>query len=394
MQDLDEVTCKLKQRLVPPTFQSVQSEQDIPVTCQSGHATLTSTRSGLSSLSSIHLLQSQRESTRTQETHESELLLTGSKDESSQGVDSGAFSVTQSSEKYQYNEPPDSQRSGSDRLDTFRLGTPRESTMQPEVDKSNITPRDHNNSDTGIHVAYTPRTDDFTPSSTGAFQCRNTPRELLGSGASPRDLGNHSVPSSDPTSLGFQYQGNGFQHSYGNSQRNGFHSAHGRSAAFANNGQVNSNSEQRRETPAQEHVEHDASDGEGDEKYYHRYRDVLDEQQKDDESDSEGEVGEVIMPRTLNDVSGKFGGIPGQSGIVHDTVGQQGFPGRMEYRDSPREFHHTDHTMPFDILGTESRSRSRSNTESKSNSGSKKTVSEAELSDFEEFCDKNENSGG
>ncbi|KAK3100781.1 hypothetical protein FSP39_025242 [Pinctada imbricata] len=380
MQDLDDVTNRLKQKLIPSTHMNIQSDQEIPVTCQSGHATLTSTRSGLSSLSSIHLLQSQRESSRTQDTHESELLLTGSnRDESSQGVDSGAFSVTHSSEKYQYNEPLDSQRSASDKLDTFRLGTPRELHKFTEVDS---TPRDHSNSDTGIHVAYTPRDDDITPVSTGAFQFANTPREIVSPATSPRNNGLSSVPSSNPTSLGFQYHTDSAPHSQQNSWK--VYSANGSKILPSQSDECGSK-EQKDMSIIHENVEYEGSDGEGDEKYYHRYRDILDEQQKNDDSsdgESENEEGEIIMPRTLNDVSGKFGGIPGQSGIIHNVAGSpREFPGRMT--ESPREFHQSDNTMPFDILGTDA--RSRSNTGSKSNSGSRKTGSEEDVSDVEEL---------
>jgi hypothetical protein len=112
----------------------------------------------------------------------------------------------------------------------------------------------------------------------------------------------------------------------------------------------------------------DESGGEGDEKYYHRYRDILDEQ--DSEGSGDESEAEVVVPRTLNDVSGKFGGIPGHS--IHLSTSP---------RDSPREFHHSDHTMPFDV-------RSDSRSGSKSNSGSKKT-SEGDLTDREELPTEN-----
>lgn len=113
MQDLDQITSRLKQKLTPVYSlpQHLSSEPEAPVSCHStGHATLTSTHSGLSTISTLHLQHSQRDSSRTQE---SELLLTASNEaESSRtGVDSGVLSVTQSSEKYQDQEALDSQRS-------------------------------------------------------------------------------------------------------------------------------------------------------------------------------------------------------------------------------------------------------------------------------------------
>lgn len=136
------------------------------------------------------------------------------------------------------------------------------------------------------------------------------------------------------------------------------------------NSNVNFNSnEKKMESKDMSVIEENAdeSGGEGDEKYYHRYRDILDEQDSEG-SEVESEA-DIVVPRTLNDVSGKFGGIPGHE--AHSNAGP---------RESPREFHQSDHTMPFEVGSSRSGS--------KSNSGSKKT-SEAELSDLEELHREN-----
>ncbi|CAC5390128.1 unnamed protein product [Mytilus coruscus] len=70
----------------------------------------------------------------------------------------------------------------------------------------------------------------------------------------------------------------------------------------------------------QEKTEYEGSDGEGDPNYYHRYRDILDEEENEDDSDAERSDEDVIMPRTLNDVSGKFGGIPSSDHSFHRTL--------------------------------------------------------------------------
>lgn len=61
----------------------------------------------------------------------------------------------------------------------------------------------------------------------------------------------------------------------------------------------------------------DESGGEGDEKYYYRYRDILDEQDSEG-SEVESEV-DIVVFRILNDVFGKFGGILGYE--VYFNVG-------------------------------------------------------------------------
>ena len=364
MQDLDQITSRLRQKLNPAFSlpQQFSSEPEAPVSCRStGHATLTSTHSGLSTISTLHLQHSQRDSSRTQE---SELLLTASNEaESSRtGVDSGVLSVTQSSEKYQDQEALDTQR--SDGLDAFRLRS-----LTHEFSKD--SPRDHN-FDTGIHCPNFSHEEDSSSNSNVGNTPRNsqsknsTPR-----GSTPRDP--YSVSSgsrmSDPSSLGFQYQGDMSSRSQ-ISVKNGNQEV-GKSPvdmlwdkASEKNSNVNMNSDEKKMEPKDMFVieeNADESGGEGDEKYYHRYRDILDEQDSG-ASDEESEA-DVVVPRTLNDVSGKFGGIPGQD--LHAFT-----------RESPREFHQSDHTMPFEV-GSDSRSGS------KSNSGSKKT-SEAEMSDQEE----------
>lgn len=387
MQDLDHVTSRLKQKLSPVFSlpQQFPSEPDAPTTCRStGHATLTSTHSGLSTISTLHLQHSQRDSSRT---HESELLLTASNEgESSRtGVDSGVLSVTHSSEKYQDPEALDSQR--SDGLDTFRLRS-----LTRDFNKD--SPRDHSNSDTGIHCPYTCPEDHSSSNSNAG----NTPRESHSKSSTPRGLSLHSVGStprdpysvsngskmSDPSSLGFQYQGDMSSRSQ-MSGRNGNQDVDGNVmfgiANENNSNNVNCNADEKKMGMKDMSVieeNADESGGEGDEKYYHRYRDILDEQDSEG-SDDESEA-DVVVPRTLNDVSGKFGGIPGHE-----------FRSMAGSRESPREFHHSDHTMPFDV-------RSDSRSGSKSNSGSKKT-SEGDLTDREELpienlqdsrCDKHQ----
>lgn len=371
MQDLDQITSRLKQKLTPVYSlpQHLSSEPEAPVSCRStGHATLTSTHSGLSTISTLHLQHSQRESSRTQE---SELLLTASNEaESSRtGVDSGVLSVTQSSEKYQDQEALDSQR--SDGLDAFRLRS-----LTHEFNKD--SPRDQN-SDTGIHCPYKLREDDSSSNSNFG----NTPRDSHSKsstprGSTPRDPYSVSNGSkmSDPSSLGFQYQGDMSSRSH-ISAKSSYQDGGGKSpvdVAFGlaneKNSNVNFNSnEKKMESKDMSVIEENAdeSGGEGDEKYYHRYRDILDEQDSEG-SEVESEA-DIVVPRTLNDVSGKFGGIPGHE--VHSNAGP---------RESPREFHQSDHTMPFEVGSSRSGS--------KSNSGSKKT-SEAELSDLEELHREN-----
>lgn len=61
----------------------------------------------------------------------------------------------------------------------------------------------------------------------------------------------------------------------------------------------------------------DESGGEGDENYYYRYRDILDEQDSEG-SEVESEV-DIVVFRILNDVFGKFGGILGYE--VYFNVG-------------------------------------------------------------------------
>lgn len=371
MQDLDQITSRLKQKLTPVYSlpQHLSSEPEAPVSCRStGHATLTSTHSGLSTISTLHLQHSQRDSLRTQE---SDLLLTASNEaESSRtGVDSGVLSVTQSSEKYQDQEALDSQR--SDGLDAFRLRS-----LTHEFNKD--SPRDQN-SDTGIHCPYKLREDDSSSNS----NVGNTPRDSHSKsstprGSTPRDPYSVSNGSkmSDPSSLGFQYQGDMSSRSH-ISAKSSYQDGGGKSpvdVAFGlaneKNSNVNFNSnEKKMESKDMSVIEENAdeSGGEGDEKYYHRYRDILDEQDSEG-SEVESEA-DIVVPRTLNDVSGKFGGIPGHE--AHSNAGP---------RESPREFHQSDHTMPFEVGSSRSGS--------KSNSGSKKT-SEAELSDLEELHREN-----
>ena len=123
MQDLDDITCKLKTKLTcgPSTNQQSTdhtrvSEFDHPSSCD--QYPLTSTHSDLT----FDLPRSQRETPRD------DLTNTGSQGAESMrtGGDSGAYSVEQSKEKYD-DSAPVSNRSASDKQDTLRSGvTPRD----------------------------------------------------------------------------------------------------------------------------------------------------------------------------------------------------------------------------------------------------------------------------
>lgn len=352
MKDLDDITTKLKQKLVtsPPSANSVpqpslyvtssyntphlnQSGSSMPVTCQSLQLPLANslTQSGVSSLQFAH---SQQDTVR-----EAELMLTGSQEaESSQtGADSGAFSATHSSEKYQDHDALDSQRSGSDRLDTFRFGTtPRDFVGLADTNSTlacDSTPRDQsNNSDTGINMKFTPREDELTSTSNTAFTSNATPRDPTVLALTPRDniSPREITENSDPSSLGFLYHGENSQRSTGSFKLDSARSSNG-------NGNGHNHQDPKEMSIIPEHTEYDGSDGEGDPNYYHRYRDILDEEENEDDSDAERSDEDVIMPRTLNDISGKFGGIP--------LSGEKSF--HKSYRNKTR---HVNGTMSDDIV--------------------------------------------
>ncbi|XP_071126216.1 C2 domain-containing protein 3-like [Mytilus edulis] len=341
MQDLDEITYKLKQKLVtsPPTTGSSfhvqhqpqyvtsydtphlnQSGSSLPVTCQSQQLVNSLTQSGVSTLSSLQFAQSRQDTVRQ---NEAELMLTGSQEaESSQtGADSGAFSATHSSEKYQDHDALDSHRSGSDKLDTFRFGTtPRDFVGLTETNSTlacDSTPRDQsNNSDTGINMKFTPRDDELL-STSNTFTSNATPRDPTVLGVTPRD--NYSpreiTENSDPSSLGFMYHGENSQRSTGSFKLDSARSSNGNG-----NGNGHNHVDPKEMSIIQEKTEYEGSDGEGDPNYYHRYRDILDEEENEDDSDAERSDEDVIMPRTLNDVSGKFGGIPSSDRSFHRTL--------------------------------------------------------------------------
>lgn len=341
MQDLDEITYKLKQKLVtsPLTTGSSfhvqhqpqyvtsydtphlnQSGSSLPVTCQSQQLVNSLTQSGVSTLSSLQFAQSRQDTVRQ---NEAELMLTGSQEaESSQtGADSGAFSATHSSEKYQDHDALDSHRSGSDKLDTFRFGTtPRDFVGLTETNSTlacDSTPRDQsNNSDTGINMKFTPRDDELL-STSNTFTSNATPRDPTVLGVTPRD--NYSpreiTENSDPSSLGFMYHGENSQRSTGSFKLDSARSSNGNG-----NGNGHNHVDPKEMSIIQEKTEYEGSDGEGDPNYYHRYRDILDEEENEDDSDAERSDEDVIMPRTLNDVSGKFGGIPSSDRSFHRTL--------------------------------------------------------------------------
>ncbi|OWF51153.1 C2 domain-containing protein 3-like [Mizuhopecten yessoensis] len=359
MQDLDDITSKLKKKLASPpsvnNFSIHQGRSEFPDTDNMRNAPI---QSIISPLSTLQL-------TSTLRANDSELLLTGSHEgESSRtAVDSGAFSVTQSSEKYQ--DALDSQRS-SERMDTLRMGiTPRDfdntgqdgPTPREAQKSSGSTPRDaHNFSDTGIHMGYTPRDD--VSVSTGGFNMANTPRDLVSvdglkpcgldlsqdSNANARDM---HVSGSSSASLGFAYQGELSQgSSTGSGYRNGVGAPARTTSTATHDTDVKEMSVIQEFTENEEDAVSD-DNGEEDERYYQEYCDILDEQENEDESDNEEE--NVVVPRTLNDVSGKFGGIPGHS-VYMDSNGHGG---------SPREFVRNGQTMPFDIRASDSRELSR-----------------------------------
>ncbi|XP_069129079.1 C2 domain-containing protein 3-like isoform X6 [Argopecten irradians] len=339
MQDLDDITSKLKQKLVSPSSVNTSSlprsqpelrapDHNIPI------------QSIISPLSTLQLTSTLK--------GDSELLLTGSNEaESSRtAVDSGAFSVTQSSEKYQ--EALDSQRS-SERMDTLRMGvTPRDfdqggqDTTQEAQKSSGSTPRDaHNFSDTGIHMGYTPREDTV---STGGFNAVVTPRDQTPQSlTSPHDSNGNArdrhVSGSSSASLGFSYQGE-----TSGSSRTGVVTPGRNTTTGTQDNDVKEMSVIQEFTENEEDI--GSNNGEEDEQYYQEYRDILDEQENQDESGDEEE--NVVVPRTLNDVSGKFGGIPGHS-VYMDSNGH----------GSPREFVRNGQTMPFDIRASDSRELSR-----------------------------------
>ncbi|KAK3584373.1 hypothetical protein CHS0354_001298 [Potamilus streckersoni] len=309
LQDLDEITNKLKTKLsTSPASAAIIPESShleftIPARTEAVPFPLTSTQSTIVSVDiSLH---SQRNTPRddlgTTRSNEGE-------SSSQMVVDSGAYSVENSGEKYDQ-DVLDSHRSCSDKIDTFRFGaTPRDYVGQAESDSGfqfDSTPREMLNTGTSQpeDLVYTPR-DQYSES--GGFSFRNSPRE------------NARVNGKDASYL---------------SPRVTTQDEHSAKTAVIKDDQ-NSNTISSNYSPVQkdakqmsviqEFSEHDGSGSDHDEEkqFYHHYRDILsaeDEYSKSDVSDRE-EEGDIVVPRTLNDISGRFAA-PGAKDPDFDVLG-------------------------------------------------------------------------
>ena len=310
LQDLDDITNNLRSRLrVTPDQSTAQprpqglesqpiSEYDIPV---SSHYPLTSTQSTISM--SQEGIRSQRDTPRD------DLALTGSHGgESARTMgDSGAYSVERSDEKY--DSAPDSQRSCSDRLDTFRYGnTPRDFVATLGSDSGIINTNNNSNNDNedlslNMVSSLTPRgsaeiEDRYAQS--GGFSYKSngdtfrSPRDYR---PSPRDTsGLSSYDRLTPRGGGFQ-NGDFVTHSEDNINSN----------AVGKNEVEKLDKDQKQMSVIEEFPEHDRSDSEDESpRYYHQYRDMLDSDNEDEKSEADSEEGEIVVPKRLNDTSGKF----------------------------------------------------------------------------------------
>lgn len=305
MQDLDDITSRLKTKLTcgPSTYQG-SSDFDRPSSCE--QYPLTSTQSDLT----FDLPRSQRETPRD------ELANTGSQGAESNrtGGDSGAYSVEQSNEKYD-DSAPVSQRSASDRLDTMRSGaTPRDfldSGIPHTNNDSNTEDPDQN-----VWMTISPREsnekkDEYSES--GGFSFRRSPRDSM---LTPRE---HFSPRNN------FYVPNGNTHHTQDISKETKDIEQVLNSDLTNHIQQNidnarklfsevkdaKNGDQKQMSIIQEYSENDHSDSEGEgNKYYHRYRDLLDNEDgvsdKGEEEEEDEDEGEVIVPRRINDVSGKF----------------------------------------------------------------------------------------
>ncbi|KAL3878157.1 hypothetical protein ACJMK2_030527 [Sinanodonta woodiana] len=295
LQDLDEITNKLKTKLstspnsVAIIPESSHLEFNIPARTEAVPFPLTSTQSTIASVDIS--LRSQRNTSRddlgTTRSNEGE-------SSSQMAVDSGAYSVENSGEKYDQ-DVLDSQRSCSDKIDTFRFGgTPRDCVGQAESDSGfqfDSTPREMLNTGTSLpeDLVYTPR-DQYSES--GGFNFRNSPRDnARGNGKDASFL------SPRVTNRGENSADNAVIKDDQNSNKNS-----------SNYSPVQKDAKQM--SVIQEFSEHDGggSDHDEEKQFYHQYRDILsaeDEYSKSDVSDRE-EEGDIIVPRTLNDISGRF----------------------------------------------------------------------------------------
>ncbi|KAH3835312.1 hypothetical protein DPMN_108663, partial [Dreissena polymorpha] len=310
MQDLDDITYKLKTKLTCQTTDSNpqasgptrSSEFDFPTTTQSIQYPLTSTQSDFGS---FDLPRSQRETPRDELT--TTLGSHGEESSRTQG-DSGQRSVEYSGEKFHDDSAPISQRSArsSERLDTLRSGvTPRDfldsgipntnnnsNTEEPEQNMwLTISPRDSNEKD-----EY---------SESGGFNYRRSPRDAIRTPRESVQMPREPVTTPrDFDQVLTQDMAQNIQHHIDNARK-----------------LLPDVQDQKQMSVIQEYSENDRSESESedeaDNKYYHRYRDLLDTKQndsdKEDENDDEDEEvedeydeGDVVVPRRINDVSGKF----------------------------------------------------------------------------------------
>ncbi|WAQ99921.1 C2CD3-like protein [Mya arenaria] len=301
MQDLDDITYKLRTKLTCQPTSSAPGQVldfDLPVTTQSGQYPLTSTQSDFTG---FDLPRSQRDTPRD------DLGNTGSHGaESSRTVgDSGQYSVEQSGEKYD-DSAPVSQRSASDRLDTLRSGvTPRDflDSGLPNTNNNSNTEEPEQN----VWLTISPREsnekkDEYSES--GGFSYRRSPRETTHTPrekvTTPRDFENMLNANMAET----------VQHHIDNAKK-----------LLNEVKEENKANDQKQMSVIQEFSENDhsdRSDDEGDNRYYHRYRDLLDneqdesdkeeanEEEEEEEDEEDDEEGEIVVPRRINDVSGKF----------------------------------------------------------------------------------------
>ena len=312
MQDLDDITCKLKTKLTcgPSTNQQSTdhtrvSEFDHPSSCD--QYPLTSTHSDLT----FDLPRSQRETPRD------DLTNTGSQGAESMrtGGDSGAYSVEQSNEKYD-DSAPVSNRSASDKQDTLRSGVTPRDLLDSGIPYTNNN-SNNEDPDQNVWMTVSPREshekkDEYSES--GGFSFRQTPRDAMITprehAYSPRDNfhvpngnSNHSVQeAAKATTKDLEQILNSdlnthIQQHIDNARKLLSDTKDGRTV------------DQKQMSIIQEYSENDHSDSEGEEnRYYHRYRDLLDteDQGSDKGEEDEEDAGEVIVPRRINDVSGKF----------------------------------------------------------------------------------------
>ena len=315
MQDLDDITNNLRSRLRVTSVQSSSQprpqgmdfqslpEYDIP---ESTRYPLTSTQSTISI--SNEGIRSQRDTPRD------DLALTGSGSHGGESArtmgDSGAYSVERSDEKY--DSAPDSQRSCSDRIDTFRYGnTPRDFVGTLGSDSGIINTNNNSNNDNedlslNMASSLTPRVsheieDRYDQS--GGFSYKSngdtlhTPRDTR---PSPRDMMN-GITSSDRHTP----RGSGSRNGEAPIENDDNRNAVGQTEAD----KLDKN--QKQMSVIEEFPENDGSDSEEDsQRYYHQYRDMLDDDDNnDDKSDSDSDAsddGEIVVPRRLNDTSGKY----------------------------------------------------------------------------------------